>query len=180
MTDTLTARCPEVVYLLSAYVLGDTTLAAELDDYTKVEGLERGADALGELQALLADTTVADADLDAFALAHSSRYLGTGRATLQRVADELQAALERLAAEPDPAEPSDDVADQLAGWIEGQGMIRPADLQNWEWADAGDGRWVVTPPGTGGVIFVVTPTTIRAIQPAYESVPEALRELGIQ
>jgi hypothetical protein len=96
------------------------------------------------------------------------------------VADELQAALERLSAEPDPPEPSGDVADQLADWIEGQGMTRPADLQDWNWADAGDGRWVVTPPGTGGVIFVVTPTAIRAIQPAYESVPEALRELGIQ
>jgi len=180
MTDVLDTLYPEVRYLLAAYVLGDGTLAGEVDGYAAVEGRSRAGAALAELQRLLTAATVADDDLDAFARRHSSRYLGTGRATLQQVADAIAAVLATPAPDIEPAGPPASVTDRLATWIEEQGMLRPDDLLLWDWSDAGGAAWIVVPPSGMDVLFVVTPDAIRAIQPALESVPDALRELGLQ
>jgi hypothetical protein len=81
---------------------------------------------------------------------------------------------------PGAAAPPPEVQARLGAWLEEQGMLPPDDYSGWAVSDAGQGSWVLTPPGMAGVIFAVTLTTIRAIQPAFESVPDALRELGIQ
>ena len=186
MTDVLDTRYPEVKYLLAGYVLGDGSLAGEVGEYTKAEGRPRAVAALAELQQLLVDTTLADQDLDTFTRTHSSRYLGSGRATLQRVADEIAAVLATPEAEPaEPAEPARraeptaEVMDRLASWLEEQGMLRPDDLQTWDWSDADGAAWIVMPPSGMDAFIVVTPDTIRAVQPAFESVPDVLRELGL-
>jgi hypothetical protein len=176
--DALATDHPDVVYFLSTYVLGDTTLAGEVADFVKVEGVGRAETTLDELDRLLADGAVPEPALDSFARSHSSRYLGSGRATLQRLADELRALRDHASA-PGPDSPPAEVVDRLADWLEEQGMLRPDNLPEWSWSDADGAAWVVLPPAGMDVLFVVTPTAIRAIQPALESVDDALRDLGL-
>jgi hypothetical protein len=196
MTDDLRTRCPDLTYLLGAYVLGDGTLADEVGTFTAGEGVERADRTAGQAQQLLDDPSVTDGQLDAYVLAHSSRYLGSGRATLTQVVEALRAA---VASPPAPAAPGAagpaapvpgaapagpttlpvEVHERLAAWLVDAGLIPPRDYVGWDIADAGDGRWVLTPPGYSGVIFAVTPEVIRPIRPAFESVPQALAELGI-
>jgi hypothetical protein len=203
MTDDLDQRYPEVVYLLNAYVLGGPSLAGEMGDYTRAEGRQRAEAGLAALRRLVGDPAP-DATLDAFARAHSSRYAGSGRDTLRRVADELAAALAAGTGNgtlaDGPAAPASDYAtamaagadhltadaqapaevrERLTAWLVANDLIPPADYGGWDMADAGGGSWVLTPPGLGGVLFAVTPTTIRAIHPAQESVADALAELGL-
>jgi hypothetical protein len=175
MSDALAARFPEVVYLLSAYVIGTGTLPDELSGYAATETAGRALRVLGDIDELLCDATVTDEQLDAFARAHSSRWYGSGRATLEHVGEALTRALEAGAG----LRPPRHVLDRLAAWLRKQDVIPPDDLTGWTVVDAGGDRWVLTPPGFAGVILVVTPSTVRAIRPAVESVPDALRELGI-
>jgi hypothetical protein len=182
MSDTLTDRFTEVVYLLGCYVIGDGTLRDEMHAYVAGETAERAVGVLGDIEELLSDGTVRDEQLDAFVRAHASRWNGSGRATLERVGEALMRVLETKAgfrpADADTSPPPD-VRDRLAAWLREMDLIPPEDFTGWTVADAGEDRWVLTPPGMAGVILVVTPSTIRAIRPAFESVPDALRELGI-
>jgi hypothetical protein len=77
------------------------------------------------------------------------------------------------------AGPPPEVFQRLEAYLEGQGMIPPDSYADWTISNAGGGSWVLTPPGMSGVLFAITPETIRPIQPARESIPEALREVGI-
>jgi hypothetical protein len=182
MPDTLATRFSEVAYLLSAYVLGDNSLPEEINQYAANETTERALGVLDDLNEVLSDTTVTDDQLDAFVRTHAMRWYGSGRATLEHVGEALMRIMETRAALPpadDPTSPPRQVLDRLAAWLRKRGMIPPDDFTDWAVVDAGEGRWVLTPPGLAGVILVVTPSTIRAIRPAVESVPDALRELGI-
>jgi hypothetical protein len=102
---------------------------------------------------------------------------------LERVGEALMRVLEVRASlrpvEDAPASPPRHVRDRLDAWLRQQDMIPPEDFTGWAVVDAGEDRWVLTPPGFAGVILVVTPHTVRAIRPAVESVPDALRELGL-
>jgi hypothetical protein len=75
--------------------------------------------------------------------------------------------------------PPPEVYERLEAFLEGQGMIPPGSYDNWAIGDAGGGSWVLTPPGTAGVLFAITPDTIRPIFPARENIQEALAELGL-
>jgi hypothetical protein len=175
MSDVLAARFPEIVYLLSAYVLGDSTLPEEMNEYAVTEATGRAPRVLGDLNELLSDATVTDEQLDAFVRTLSMRWYGSGRATLEHVGEALMRVMETRAG----LRPPRHVLDRLAAWLRKQDMIPPGDLTDWTVVDAGEDRWVLTPPGLAGVILVVTPSTIGFIRPAFESVPDALRKLGI-
>jgi hypothetical protein len=59
-------------------------------------------------------------------------------------------------------------------------MRPPAGYDGWQRVRAAPDAWVVAPPpGTPDALFVVTPTVVRRVHPAVESVPQVLAELGI-
>jgi hypothetical protein len=185
MPDTpLADRYPEVVHLLHGYVGGDGTLADVMERYVAAETVDRTLDVLAELEELLSDPSVPEEELDAFARAHSPRWLGSGRETLGQVSEALLVLMEAMAGigtpDPPPERPPPDVEARLAAWLREGDMWPPEDFVGWSIVDSGEGRWLLTPPELAGVILAITPDTIRAINPAHESVPDSLRELGFE
>jgi hypothetical protein len=187
MPDTLTPRFPRVAQLLATHVRGEAGLPDEVGRYADTEATEQVLDLLDDIDGLLSDTTVAEAALDDFTRAHTGVWFGSGRSTLEHVGEALMRTMEARAGlrsaddlDPTTVAPPDEIRHRLAAWLEAEGLIPPEDFDGWDVADAGEGRWVLIPPGFSGMILVVTPDTVRAIRPAVESVPEALAELGIR
>lgn len=186
MTDAPADRYPRVVQLLG-HVRGVDSLPDEVGRYADADVAGPVLDTLEAVHLLLEDATVGEEQLDALARAHTPVWFGSGRSTLEHVGEALMRVMEARAGlrgdddlDPTPVVPPDDVHRRLSAWLEEQDLFPPEDYEGWAVVDAGEGRWVLTPPGWSGLILVVLPDRIRAIRPAYESVPDAMRELGIQ
>lgn len=115
MTTELAHRYPAVHHFMTTVLLGDGTLEDELVDYVKgVSRPEVARSLVADVRTLLAEADVSDDDLDTFVLDNAFRFVGgSGRRTLEHVAERLQHLLEH----PPPAHPLTDRAPTLAAFL---------------------------------------------------------------
>jgi hypothetical protein len=146
MSNALTARFPEIVYLLRTYLDDAGTLSDEMDQYAAAENVERALQVVLHIHELLSDTSVIDDQLDAFIRTHSAPWYGSGRATLEHVGEALLRVMETQAS----LRPPRHMLERLAAWSREQGLIPPDDLTDWTIVDAGQDRWGAYPTGLLG------------------------------
>lgn len=107
---------------------------------------------------------------------------GTGRAGRPMPAESAVPADPAGPGDPDPAEGPDGgvpagVAGRLRAFLVEQGMTSPGSFADWATSPIGGDWWLLTPPGSGDVLFAVTPDAVRPILPARESIEAALADL---
>jgi hypothetical protein len=96
MPTDLSHRYPRVRHFMATILLGDGTLDEELTGYVRwVSGKDVVRSTIAEIRALLASQDVTDDAIDTFVLDNAHRFVaGSGRRTLQHVADRLQQLLD--------------------------------------------------------------------------------------
>jgi hypothetical protein len=115
MPTDLAQRHPDVRQFLATILLGGGTFDDELAGY--VEGVSSPdvvRSTIAGLRELLARPDVGDDDLDEFVLDNAQRYVGSGRGTLEHIADRLQHLLDH----PPPPHPLTVRAPALAAFLE--------------------------------------------------------------
>jgi hypothetical protein len=115
MPTDLGQRYPRVRHFMATILLGGSTFEEELVEYVQGvsgEGVVRSV--IADIRALLADPDLTDEAIDTFVLDNSQRFLaGSGRRTLEHVADRFQQLLD----DPPPPHPLTLRAPTLAAFL---------------------------------------------------------------